>query len=156
VGNGGLRWPYGHSQLTFDEKNANPKKRSLERLEVTCAKNDVSNESPLASEMKINVLYLPDDTSYPFFDMLWVEDDALGQETGRSSNEERQVELTMRTIFSAQNSTSSSHEKDLTVYENLRKKLGMPSAQLLVTWLFCHSPLPPTTEASEWTRFYVL
>jgi hypothetical protein len=67
---GGLRWPYGHSQLTLDEKSANTKKRSLERLEVKCAKKDVSNESPLASEMKINVLYLPDDTSYPFVDML--------------------------------------------------------------------------------------
>lgn len=122
---GGLRWPYGHSQLTFDDKSANSKKRSLERLEVECAKKDISNESPLAPEMKMNVLYLPDDTSYPFVDMLWVEDDALVQETGSSR----------RTIFSAQNPTSSSHEKYLTVYENLRKKLGMYSAQLLVVYM---------------------
>lgn len=78
-----------------------------------------------------------------FVDMLRVKDIALVQDAGMSSNEEQQVDSTMCTIFSAKNSTSSSHEKDLTVYENLRKKLGMPSAHLLVV---CMAFLPKHVE----------
>ena len=114
-------------QLTFDTKIPEPKKRSLERLEVNCAKRKVSHESPLASEMKIDTLYLPDDTSYPFVDMLWVEKDAPAEDTGATNGG--------RTIFAAQNSTSSSHEKELAVYESLRERLKMTPAQLLVVYM---------------------
>eukprot|EP00542_Grammatophora_oceanica_P022108 CAMPEP_0194035608 /NCGR_PEP_ID=MMETSP0009_2-20130614/8019_1 /TAXON_ID=210454 /ORGANISM="Grammatophora oceanica, Strain CCMP 410" /LENGTH=303 /DNA_ID=CAMNT_0038677025 /DNA_START=138 /DNA_END=1049 /DNA_ORIENTATION=+ len=123
--NAGLQWSWAHSQLTFPKTYppAKSKEQSLLTQSVDAMKNDVDRQSsPVASEMKVDVLYYPSDPGYPFVDLLWV-------------NEEASLGNPYPAVSSCQCSISDGHPKTLAVYEKLRARLKMPAEQLLIVYM---------------------
>lgn len=162
----GLCWQYGHSKLTFEATGDKPKERSETAHGMNCQKTKtISYASPKSSNMEKDILYQPRDDSYPFVDMIWVEEDASEQDssedmamadTAPSEEDEKvnresasgeggeDVGKNTRPIFAAQCSVSGTHAKTLHVYQKLRKELEMPQEQLLIV---CMATIPKCVES---------
>ena len=129
----GLQWQYAVCWSSFTAESGMDtvavKAESMKCLPVMCKKTEISPKpAPKASEMNPHVLYRPDDSGYPFVDMLWVDE----QVDAKAYNDE---ETDLPAISSVQCSVSPKHAKDLSVYNKLRKSLGMPDRQLLIVYM---------------------
>lgn len=121
----GLLWPWVHAKLTFQEEGTPSEKkcRSTKIHPFGARKVKVDYQaSPKACMMEMDVLYKPSDPHFPFIDMLWVEQVASREDP-------------YPPVSSIQCSISSSHPKNLSVYDRLRKRLGMPDEQMLIVYM---------------------
>ena len=107
---------------------AKVKNDSMRRPPVNCKKTEILWNAPKAREMKVNFLYRPMDTSYPFVDLLWVDEEASVETYDDEAK-------TLPPILSLQCSVSPEHPKDVSVYGKLRKSVGMPRRQLLIVYM---------------------